>query len=78
MAYYSGESQKVTQKEKTYLEDALQMENLALSKYSVYADQCQDPELSSLFFSISKTKREHANRIKDLLNNQGLSNQQYQ
>ncbi|WP_425060978.1 hypothetical protein SCACP_17440 [Sporomusa carbonis] len=68
MAYYGGNySQKFNQKEKNYLEDAIQMENLALAKYSVYADQCQDAELKSLLFSISKNKRQHADRLKQIM-----------
>lgn len=79
MAYYGNNySQKLTQKEKSYLEDALQMENLALTKYSVYADQCQDNELKSLLFSISKNKRQHADRLKQLTGKSASSTQQYQ
>ncbi|WP_371370980.1 ferritin family protein [Sporomusa aerivorans] len=78
MAYYgSNYSQKLTQKEKNYLEDALQMENLAIAKYSVYADQCEDNELKGLLFSISKNKRQHADRLKQLMG-QSFSTQQYQ
>ncbi|MEG6586050.1 ferritin-like domain-containing protein [Dendrosporobacter sp. 1207_IL3150] len=57
----------LTQKERSYLEDALEMENFCISKYNVYADQCQDPDLKDIMFSISKNKRQHANRIKQLL-----------
>ncbi|SDD42953.1 ferritin-like domain-containing protein [Sporomusa acidovorans] len=77
MAHYGNQySQGPTQKEKMYLEDALQMENLAISKYNVYADQCRDSEIKSLLFSISKNKRQHADRIKQLINNR--KSQQYQ
>ncbi|HWR45600.1 ferritin-like domain-containing protein [Sporomusa sp.] len=76
MAYYGKNySQQLTQKEKNYLQDALQMENLALTKYSVYADQCQDNELKNLLFNISKNKRQHADRLKQLT---GQSIEQYQ
>lgn len=79
MVYYGNSySQKFTRKEKSYLEDALQMENLALTKYNVYADQCQDSELKSLFFNISKNKRQHADRLKQLTGNLSSSSQQYQ
>ncbi|BBB93081.1 MAG TPA: ferritin-like domain-containing protein [Methylomusa anaerophila] len=59
--------QQLSQKEKTYLEDALQMENLILTKYSVYADQCEDRELKNMLFSIAKNKRQHADKIKQML-----------
>ncbi|SMC55537.1 ferritin-like domain-containing protein [Sporomusa malonica] len=80
MAYYGNNySQKLTQKENSYLEDALQMENLALTKYNVYADQCQDSELKGLLFSISKNKRQHADRLKQLIGQSGSSStQQFQ
>ncbi|HMM21697.1 MAG TPA: hypothetical protein PKA10_13340 [Selenomonadales bacterium] len=68
-----------TRKEQSYLEDALQMENLCLAKCSVYADQCQDQALKSLLFEVAKTKRHHANRLKQLLGQQsnGQASQQY-
>lgn len=60
----------LTQKEMSYLQDALEMENLCLAKYSVYADQCQDNELKDLLFNISKNKRQHANEIKQIMRHQ--------
>jgi spore coat protein CotF len=57
----------LTQKEKTLLEDALEMENLCITKYNVYADQCQDSDLKNMLFNISKNKRQHINRIKELV-----------
>ncbi|GBG56125.1 hypothetical protein SPFL3102_01397 [Sporomusaceae bacterium FL31] len=57
----------LTQKEKSFLEDALEMENLCVTKYNVYADQCQDADLKNIMFNISKNKRQHINRIKQLL-----------
>ena len=79
MAYYGNKySQKLTNKESNYLEDALQMENLALAKYNLYADQCQDGELKGLLFSISKNKRQHADRLKQLIGLGASSTQQFQ
>ncbi|MDR3565876.1 MAG: hypothetical protein P4N59_31185 [Negativicutes bacterium] len=66
----------LTHKEKDYLEDALQMENLSITKCSVYADQCSDQEIQSLLMDIGKTKRQHANKLKQLLGQ--TSNQQFQ
>lgn len=56
------------QKEKLYLQDAFEMENLCIAKYNVYSDQCQDDALKELLFDISKNKRQHADTIKQLLN----------
>ncbi|MDR3592341.1 MAG: hypothetical protein P4N41_21990 [Negativicutes bacterium] len=66
----------LTHKERDYLEDALQMENLNITKCSVYADQCSDQEIKSLLIDIGKTKRQHANKIKQLLGQS--SSQQFQ
>lgn len=57
----------LTQKERALLEDALEMENLCITKYNVYADQCQDLDLKDMLFNISKNKRQHINRIKQLV-----------
>jgi len=57
----------LTSKERSYLEDALQMENLCMTKCSVYANQCQMPEFKSLFSDHAKAKRQHANEIKRIL-----------
>lgn len=65
----------LSQKEKLYLQDALEMENLCIAKYNVYAGQCQDEELKDLLFDISKNKRYHADCIKRMLSK---SNRSYQ
>ncbi|AIF53099.1 hypothetical protein [Pelosinus sp. UFO1] len=59
----------LTQKERAYLKDALELENLCIAKYSVYADQCADHELKNMMFSITKNKRHNANMIKQELGN---------
>jgi rubrerythrin len=65
----------LTQKERAYLKDALQMENLYITKCSVYADQCADQDLKNMMFSLSKNKRQHANMLKQEL---GYSGSQFQ
>lgn len=60
----------LTNKEISYLQDALEMENLCIIKYSVYVDQCQDDELKDILFNISKNKRQHANELKLLMRHQ--------
>jgi spore coat protein CotF len=59
----------LTQKERAYLQDAFEMENLCITKYSVYADQCADQDLKNMMFSITKNKRHHADMIKQELGN---------
>lgn len=70
----------LTQKEQNYLKDALEMENLFLTKCSVYADQCQDQRMKSMMFDMATTRREHANQLKGLLGRSGGGkyNPQYQ
>ena len=55
----------------SYLQEALQLENLCLLKYNVYADQCQDETLKAALFDMSKSKRRDADRIKQLLEQSG-------
>lgn len=57
-------------KERTYLQDALQMENLCIAKCGVYADQCQNQAMKSLLFDVARNKRHHANQLKQLLSQQ--------
>jgi spore coat protein CotF len=66
----------LTQKERAYLKDALELENLCITKYSVYADQCADHDLKNMMFNITKSKRQHANMIKQELGNSELQYQQ--
>jgi rubrerythrin len=61
----------LTEKERTYLQDAFALENLCIAKYSVYADQCTDSELKNMMFQIAKNKRHHANIIKQELSYEG-------
>lgn len=60
----------LTPKERAYLQDALQMENLCIAKCGVYADQCNNQALKSLLFDVARNKRQHANRLKQLLGQQ--------
>jgi rubrerythrin len=73
----SSNQQSLTNKERAYLSDALQMENLAWTKYNVYAEQCEDREIKSLLFSISKNKRQHADQITQMLNSSSSSSNNY-
>ncbi len=57
-------------KERAYLQDAMQMENLCIAKCGVYADQCHDQAMKSLLFDVARSKRYHANQLKRLLGQQ--------
>lgn len=70
----------LTSKERSYLQDALQMENLCIAKCNVYADQSQDQALRSLAYELARNKRNHANQLKRMLGQPTSSSQgqQYQ
>jgi hypothetical protein len=57
----------LTAKERSYLQDALQMENLCIAKCNVYADQSQNQALRSIVYELSRNKRNHANQLKRML-----------
>lgn len=67
---------QLTQKEQTYLKEAKGWENLCVQKYSMYANQAQDPELKQLFQQLADAERTHENTINSLLQNQGGSQMQ--
>ncbi len=73
-------STSLSPKERSYMQDALQMENLCIAKCGVYADQCSNQAMKSLLFDVARNKRHHANRLKQLLGNQPGSStgRQYQ
>ncbi len=66
-------STDLTTKEKSFLEDALEMENLCITKYKTYADQCQDGELRNLLSGIAKNKRQHISKISRLMGKTNFS-----
>ncbi|MDT8901434.1 hypothetical protein [Anaeroselena agilis] len=70
----------LSSKERAYLQDALQMENLCIAKCGVYADQCNNQAMKSLLFDVARNKRQHANRLKQLLGRQSAppAGRQYQ
>jgi rubrerythrin len=57
----------LAQRDLHFLSGALELENLSIAKYSVYADQCADEDLKTLMFQIAKNKRQHADQIKQAL-----------
>ncbi len=67
------QASSLTPKERSYLQDALQMENLGIAKCGVYADHCQDQAMKSLLHDVARNKRYHANQLKRVLGQQQSS-----
>lgn len=59
--------QNLNPKERSYAQDALQAENLCLTKCNLYADQCQNQALKSLLYEHMSVKRQHADNLKQIL-----------
>lgn len=57
----------LSQKDTMYLHEAMELENLCITKCAVYADQCQDADIKNLLFNLAKTKRQHADQMKLVL-----------
>lgn len=74
------QTENLASKERAYLQDAIQMENLCIAKCGVYADQCHDQSMKALLLDVARNKRQHANQIKQLLGYSGnaKSGRQYQ
>jgi len=59
---------QLTNKEKSYLQDAKQHEEMCIKKYGNYANQLQDQELKNLFNQIQQKEQEYLNTINQFLN----------
>ncbi len=58
---------KLTQKEKTLLEDQKSHEAICIQKYNNYAKQAQDMELAQLFTSYAAQEQNHLDTINQML-----------
>lgn len=58
----------LTAKERLYLQEAMEQENLCLIKYNVYANMCQDQTISHLLADVARHKQSHAQTLQQLLN----------
>lgn len=56
-----------TQKERTLLEDQKSHEQLCIEKYSLYANQAQDPQLKQICKTIEQSERHHLDTLNQLL-----------
>ncbi|KYO69179.1 ferritin-like domain-containing protein [Thermovenabulum gondwanense] len=61
-----------TQKEKMYLQDALGQERLCVTKYTNFANQVRDPEVSTLLRNIANREQQHVDTIVNLFQQAGL------
>ncbi len=55
--------QNLTSKELSALEDQLNYENLLITKYRTFAEQCTDPTLKSKCSSIADKHQDHFNTL---------------
>lgn len=53
----------LTQKETSLLKDLRDQEKLCVEKYTKYAAEARDPQLSQLFTNIAETERKHAQML---------------
>jgi spore coat protein CotF len=64
---------QLSQKERMFLEDLKTEEDLCVTKYSSYAQQAQDPQLSQLFNQLANAEQQHYDTINQLLQSNGQS-----
>lgn len=69
---------ELTQKEKMMLEDQLKAEYICMNKYKLYSEKSVDPEIKNIFKMVYKQEEQHANSIKELLQQGGCQPPQQQ
>ncbi|QOX64368.1 spore coat protein [Anoxybacterium hadale] len=62
---------QLSQKERMFLEDLKTEEDLCVTKYTSYAQQAQDPQLSQLFNQLANAEQQHYNTINQLIQSNG-------
>lgn len=60
----------LSQKEKFYLEDHKNNEQICIKKYNDYANQTQSPQLKQIFLNNAKQEENHLNTINQILSGQ--------
>jgi len=63
---------QLSQKEVLHLQDALEHEKLCVTKYNYYAQQLQDPQLSSIFRDLANREQQHVDTVTSLLQQGGI------
>ncbi len=71
---------KLSQKEKSLLQDQVKHEEICVQKYNNYASQAQDPQLKQLFETYAQQEQQHKDTVNQMLNGQvpQMSQQQNQ
>lgn len=65
----------LTNKEKLLIEDNLNNEYLCIRKYHQYAAMASDPKLKQIFTDLAAKEEQHANTLKGVLSQNGISSQ---
>ncbi len=65
----------LTNKEKTLIEDNLNNEYLCIRKYHQYAAMASDPKIKQTFADLASKEEQHANTLKSILSQNGISSQ---
>lgn len=65
----------LSNKEKTLIEDNLNNEYLCIRKYRQYAAMASDPKLKQTFADLASKEEQHANTLKGILSQNGISSQ---
>lgn len=65
----------LSNKEKTLIEDNLNNEYLCIRKYRQYAAMASDPKLRQTFADLASKEEQHANTLKGILSQNGISSQ---
>jgi spore coat protein CotF len=58
---------QLSQKERSFLEDSKNHEQLCIKKYNNYANQAQDQQLKQIFGKLAGKEQEHLNSINQIL-----------
>jgi spore coat protein CotF len=61
---------KLTQKERSLLNDQKTHEQVCIAKYQDYANRSQDAQLKQLFTSLAQSEQEHLNSVNQMLSGQ--------
>jgi spore coat protein CotF len=61
---------QISQKERMFLQDLKQHEQLCIQKYTKYSNEAQDPQLKQLFQTHASHEQQHFNTINQILSGQ--------
>jgi len=61
---------QLSQKERMFLQDQMEHENICIKKYTNYSNIAQDPELKQMFKTYAGQEQQHYNTLNQILNGQ--------